>query len=485
MALRRDVLKSIIGAAGVTLMPRKGRAWPGLGKQQQYSSVNGKVEMRWWEDARFGLFLHWGLYSAAAGDWKGRPAKGAEHFMLYERIPIKEYAELASELTLENYDPDQWARLAKQAGMKYMVVTAKHHEGFAMYDSPSSPYNIVKMSPYGKDPMKPLAEACRKHGVRLCFYYSLGRDWQDPDVPTNWPTKAGRSNTWDYPDEDGKDFGRYFERKVKPQVRELLTQYGPVGIMWFDTPELIPRAASMELRAMIRGLQPDCIVNERIGNSQGDYDVAEQKLTYSQHARPWEACMTMSRNWGYDKHDHAYKSPEVLVRDLVGVASAGGNFLLDTGPTAQGSFTPEAIARLQAIGQWMQANSEAIYGTNAWLVQGEDGPKIEPPSESIAAKSADTGIMKDAVNDSTSTAATPDLRFTTKGDAVYVIARSWRQPNIVVQSFATQKLRVKEVTLLGSKNRVKWHQDEEKLLIEMPTVPATDVPVYSFRVIKE
>ena len=483
MIPRRDLLKALPSVATVCLIPNHARALSRLAGPETGPVENDEL-MRWWQEARFGLFLHWGLYSVAAGEWKGRPAKGAEHFMLYERIPLKEYAQLARALTLEDYDPDHWAKLAREAGMKYLVVTAKHHEGFAMFDSPSSPYNIVKMSPYGKDPMKPLAEACRRHGLRLCFYYSLGRDWQDPDVPTNWPAKAGRSNTWDYPDEDSKVFGRYFERKVKPQIRELLTQYGPVGVLWFDTPELIPRAASVELRAMIRALQPNCIVNSRIGNGQGDYDVAEQELAHPLHARPWEACMTMSRNWGYNKFDHAYKSPEVLVRDLVEVVSAGGNFLLDAGPTAQGTLTPEATARMQALGKWMAANGEAIHGTHAWVVQGEDAPDAESPAAaSVAARPSDAGAMKDAVNDSTSNATLPDLRFTARGNAVYVIARSWRQPRIVVRSFAKQKLLVGEVAMLGSKRRVRWRSNQEQLMIEMPQMPPGDLPVYVFRVI--
>ncbi|MDE1192739.1 MAG: alpha-L-fucosidase, partial [Arachidicoccus sp.] len=203
--------------------------------------------MQWWQDAKFGLFLHWGLYSVAGGDWNGHAYKGNEHFMLYEKIPWKVYGStLAPQFNPVKFDADAWVKMAKNAGMKYVVITAKHHEGFAMFNSQSSDYNIVKMTPWGKDPMKMLAAACKKEGIRLCFYYSLGRDWQDPNVPTNWPVKGGRSNTWDFPDEDKKDFTKYFHRKVLPQIRELLTQYGRVGVLWFDTPELIPKNDSEE-----------------------------------------------------------------------------------------------------------------------------------------------------------------------------------------------------------------------------------------------
>lgn len=153
------------------------------------------TSLSWFRNAKFGLFLHWGLYSQTAGDWKGHPAQGGEHFMLYERIPLKEYARIADNFNPTEFDARQWVETARKAGMRYVIITAKHHDGFAMYNSPSSSYNIVTCTPWGKDPMKELAEACRREGLKFGFYYSLGRDWEDPDVPTNWPVKAGRSNT--------------------------------------------------------------------------------------------------------------------------------------------------------------------------------------------------------------------------------------------------------------------------------------------------
>jgi alpha-L-fucosidase len=244
--------------------------------------------MKWWTDAKFGMFLHWGLYSEAGGDWKGKPYKGNEHFMLYEKIPWKEYGStLASRFNPINFNADDWVRMAKNAGMKYIVITAKHHDGFAMYNSPSSDYNIVKQTPFAKDPLKDIAAACKKYGLKFCVYYSLGRDWQDPDVPTNWPTKAGRSNIWDYPDEDAKVLSRYIERKLKPQLRELLTQYGEIGIVWFDTCELVTPEQSGELKKLVLSIQPNCIVNNRICGGFGDYTVMEQEIGNTIRTSPW------------------------------------------------------------------------------------------------------------------------------------------------------------------------------------------------------
>ena len=294
--------------------------------------VNGQstsTDMQWWKDGKFGLFLHWGLYSQTAGYWKGEKARTNEHFMLGEKIPLKEYATIANDFNPVNFDAEQWVKSAKDAGMKYIVITAKHHDGYSMFNSSANPYNIVKTTPWGKDPMKDLATACKKYDIKLCFYYSLGRDWEDPDVPTQ---NGYRSNTWDYPNEDEKDFAKYFERKVKPQIRELLTQYGPIGLIWFDTPEQISKTQSKVLRQFIKSIQPNCIVNDRIGNRMGDYSVSEQKIEDKAKLKPWESCVTMSSKWGYVKYDTVWKSPELLVRQLVEVVCKGGNFLLNVGP---------------------------------------------------------------------------------------------------------------------------------------------------------
>jgi len=437
--------------------------------------------MEWWKDAKFGMFMHWGLYSQTAGYWKGKPAKGAEHFMLYERIPLKEYAYIARDFNPVKFDADKWAMTAKNAGMKYLVITSKHHDGFAMFDSPSSDYNIKVRTPYGKDPMKELVTASHKHGLKFGFYYSLGRDWQDPDVPTNWPVRAGRSNTWDFPDEDGKVFNKYFERKVKPQITELLTQYGPIDILWFDTPELISKAESAELRELILQLQPDCIINSRIGNNYGDYKVTEQEIVKGTEVQPWEACITMSRNWGYIATDTVFKSPELIVRQLLEIVSKGGNLLLNNGPTAQGEIRNEAQSRLKLIGKWMEKNSTGIYGTHPWKIAGEllvDTSQVKEPR-------VDDGpqIMKDAINDATSKLIIPEVRFTAKGGDLFAYICSWNGKEVLIKSLASvQSGEIRKVELLDSDKKAIWKQTSEGLVVSMPSSSDQSINIQGFRI---
>lgn len=433
--------------------------------QTQYSNSTE------FQQDKFGLFIHWGLYAQTAGEWKGHPTTGGEHFMLYERIPLKEYALIANSFNPVDFNAEQWVRTAKRAGMRYMVYTTKHHDGFAMYNSACSDYNIVKCTPFGRDPLEELAAACKKEGIKLGLYYSLGRDWEDPDVPTNWPVKAGRSNTWDYPDEDSKDLSKYFGKKVLPQIKELLTNYGDIAMIWFDTPELITKKQSIELRTLIKSLQPHCLINNRIGNGQGDYAIVEQKLVGEVKHTPWEACLTMGKNWGYNRFDITYKPTDELIRHFVDIVSKGGNLLLNVGPTGKGDFPVQSDSIFDGFHHWLSVYGEAIYGTAPWRTFGEE----------LSAESGEKLNINfnDAEYDGTPKLRNPDLRFTCKDGKLYIIAREVKADSYLVKSIL-QSDKVKSVDLLGY-GRIKWKQINGGLHINLKKagIPA---PIYALRV---
>ena len=416
------------------------------------------VRMQWFHEAKFGMFIHWGIYSQAGGEWKGT-TNHAEWLQLTAKIPIAEYAQLAKKFNPVKFDADAWAQLAADAGMKYLVITSKHHDGFAMFDSPCNPYNIVKATLFGRDPLKELAAACRKHGLKFCVYYSLGRDWHDPDVPTGSPGNpkfppGSRSNLIDYPDESKKDFSKYFERKVKPQVRELLTQYGPIGIMWFDTPEKITKAESLELREMIRKLQPNCIINARIGNGLGDYGTPEQQIPSAKSTNAWETCMTLNGHWGYNSHDDKWKSTETLLNNLIDIVSKGGNYLLNVGPTGEGVIPQPSVERLREVGAWLKVNGEAIHGVEMTPF----GPELGKLSDTK--KDKKTGKPLFIPGD--------EWRCTAKPDKLYFFLLKW--PG---ETFAVTEMKGKatKAYLLADPNRkpLPIAQEGAKLSVTLPT----------------
>lgn len=311
--------------------------------------------LKWFREARFGLFIHWGLYAVPAGEWKGKLVPGiGEWIMNRAQIPVAEYEQLTKQFNPIEFDADAWVRLARDAGMKYLVITSKHHDGFAMYRSKASRYNIADATPFRRDPLKELAEACRKYGVRLGFYYSQTQDWHERDAV---------GNDWDWPADRKRDFQRYLDEKVKPQVRELLTNYGPIGLIWFDTPRDITREQSRELVDLVHKLQPDCLVSGRVGHGLGDYDSAgDNQISVGQVRRDWETPVTMNDTWGFKRDDQNWKPVGILIRQLVQVSSRNGNYLLNVGPTAEGRIPAQSVERLTQVGRWLRANSESVYG---------------------------------------------------------------------------------------------------------------------------
>ncbi len=333
------------------------------------------ARMQWWREARFGMFIHWGVYSVPAGTYHGtRVPSIGEWIMNNAKIPVSDYRAFAKEFNPVKYDADQWVRTAKEAGMKYIVITSKHHDGFAMFDSKASDWNIVKATPFGRDPLKELAAACRKHGLKLGFYYSQAQDWNNPGG-------AAAGGHWD-PAQNG-DMTEYIRNVAVPQVREILSNYGPISVLWWDTPVDMTQERAQMLLPLLR-LQPGIIHNNRLGGGyRGDTETPEQFVPATGYpGRDWETCMTMNDTWGFKSYDNNWKSTESLVRNLVDIASKGGNYLLNVGPTSEGLMPPPSVERLQQIGKWMSVNGESIYATTASpfkrLAWGRSTKKLTP-----------------------------------------------------------------------------------------------------------
>ena len=317
-----------------------------------------QARLEWFREAKFGLFIHWGLYAIPAGYWKGVRARGiGEWIMQRQKIPVREYQRLAGGFNPVKFDADAWAQLASDAGMKYVVVTAKHHEGFAMYASKVSPYNIVEATPFNRDPLKELAAACAKRGLRLGFYYSQAQDWNEP---------GGAGNDWDFGPDSERDqngaYDRYLREKAEPQVGELLSNYGPVCLIWFDTPALMNRERGQRFVDLVRSLQPACLIDGRLGTA-GDYvSTGDNEVPEAAPSGAWEVPATLNRTWGYRTDDHDWKSPGELVFKLADIVSRGGNYLLNVGPTAEGVIPQPSQDNLRTVGSWLKHNGEAVYG---------------------------------------------------------------------------------------------------------------------------
>lgn len=317
------------------------------------------MSIEWWRESRFGMFIHWGIYSGLEGIWQGKetPSLG-EWIQAHMKIPVPVYREQAKHLTLAKFDAEFWVNMAKNAGMKYIVLTSKHHDGFAMYDSPASDYNIVKQGPSGRDPLRELADAARKAGLKLGLYYSQSLDFEDPN---------GKWNDWDY-DTSKKDFDKFFYGKCQAQLREILTNYGEIALVWFDVPMDITEKYGRQLRDWVKTLQPDCLISGRISEYPGFEDFGsfgDNSIPVGKLNGDWETAGTLNHTWGYKRNDHHWKTPEQVINNLIQLASKGANYLLNIGPKADGSIPPETIDIFAKVGDWVRVNGEAVYGTAA------------------------------------------------------------------------------------------------------------------------
>ncbi len=313
---------------------------------------------QWFREARFGMFIHWGVYAVPAGVYQDKPIRGIGEWILKRaKIPLSEYRAYVSDFTAANYDPAAWAALAKEAGMKYVVITSKHHDGFALYDSAVSDWDVAHPScPAPDDLLTPLAENVRAQGLKFGLYYSQAQDWTHPGGSTN-------GKNWD-PAQAG-DFDAYLRDIAAPQVREILTRYQP-DILWWDTPVNMTTDRAQPIHDLLTPF-PSIITNDRLGGGfEGDTKTPEQHIPPRGFpGQTFEVCMTMNDTWGFKKNDHNWKSSQQILRNLSDISSKGGNFLLNVGPTADGRIPEPSIERLKAVGRWMKINSEAIHATQS------------------------------------------------------------------------------------------------------------------------
>ena len=320
------------------------------------------ARMAWWREAKFGMFIHWGIYAVPAGSYDGKPVDNVgEWIMSLAKIPSDRYQAFAKDFNPVKYDPAAWAALAKEAGMRYMVITSKHHDGFTLFPTAASKWNVIDATPWKKDIIAPLAEAARAQGLKFGLYYSQAQDWNNPGG-----AKMGyaEGEGWD-PVQQKQTFDQYLDNVAVPQVREILTRYQP-DVLWWDTQHLMTPARAQKL-AVLLSLRPGIIHNNRLGGGyKGDTDTPEQEIPATGFpGRDWETCMTMNDTWGFKTQDHNWKSTATLLHNLVDIVSKGGNYLLNVGPTAQGEIPPESIQRLKEVGAWMKVNGESIYGSFA------------------------------------------------------------------------------------------------------------------------
>ncbi|WP_315814687.1 alpha-L-fucosidase [Paraflavitalea speifideaquila] len=332
--------------------------------------------IQWWRTARFGMFVHWGVYSLPGGEWKGKKVGGyAEHLMRKEKINRNEYLELAHQFNPVNFNAEQWVLQAKQAGMKYFIITAKHHDGFAMYNSAVSDFDIIDQTPFKRDPMAELAAACKKHGMRFGFYYSHAFDWEHPDAPGNdWEFNNpggdkllhGGARWYDEHPELLPKAQKYVTEKSIPQIKELINKYHP-DILWFDTPHKLPLSENIRILQAIRETDPNVVVNGRLarsaGISFGDYkNTADRPAEFFPVTGDWEAIPTTNESYGYSKYDSSHKSVAFFIQLMAKSASRGGNLLMNIGPKGDGTLDARDVAILKGIGQWVDKNYESVGG---------------------------------------------------------------------------------------------------------------------------
>ncbi len=441
---RNLLLLALLGVAFFSWQLQAGE--PAETKEQRDS------RMTWWREAKFGLFIHWGVYSVPAGYYRGKSVAGnGEWIMNKGKIPMAEYQLFAKDFNPVKFNAYDWVKAAKEAGMKYIIITAKHHDGFAMFDTKVSKWNIVDATPYSKDVLKPLAEACRKYGVKLGFYYSQAQDWNNGGS-TGVPSGTNAAPGWDTAQKH--DMDDYIDNIAIPQVKEICSHYGEFpAVIWWDTPRNMNTNRAQKLYDAVHALRPSIILNNRLGGGyNGDTETPEQHIPPQGYpGRDWETCMTMNGTWGYKKDDNNWKSTETLIRNLCDIASKGGNYLLNIGPTSEGLVPQPSLDRLAEIGKWMKVNGEAIYGS---------GPT---PFGAEAGKFSDTEKDKDGTP---KFMANWDWRATTKPGKIFLEIFQWPTSRRFVLPGLLSK--VTDATLVATGQKLAVSASSAGMTLDLP-----------------
>lgn len=423
---------------------------------------------------KFGMFIHWGLYSSLGGIYKGKKMEEggtgpqiAEWIMRRKEIPRAEYAELAKDFNPQKFNADEWVAIAKAAGMKYIVMGSKHHEGFAMFKSEVSDFNIVDATPFGRDPIKEMEIAAKKAGLDFGVYYSNSLDWRDGGDggmkdygpgPGIKPRRAPMPNTWD---PAPVSFDDYIKNKSIPQVKELLANYD-LSQIWFDTPIYIPAKDSMAFYKTVYEANPEILVNARIGNGFGDIGTpGDNVIPDKASANTWEGIATTNHTWGYSSYDHDWKSPKELMYWLVANVSKGGNFLLNVGPDGEGVIPAASANILKEVGKWLKVNGDAIYDSKPWEVVQEGPSKVDVNG---------TGNRKIKNFDFTE----QDFWFTQKEDNVYAISLTTpKSSSAVIKSIKDMK--IKSIRLVGSGQLLNWSKTADAIHVQLPKLDQSGV----------
>ena len=404
------------------------------------SKSDKDARMDWWRDATFGMFIHWGAYAVPAGNYKDKPVKGIGEWIMHNaNIPIPEYEEYVKQFNPQDFNAKQWVAIAKNAGMKYIVITSKHHDGFCLWDSKVTNYDIMDLSPFKRDILKELSDACKEAGIKMCFYHSI-MDWHQPN--------AESKKSYTHQNTVNPDFAKYRENYLKPQLAELIKKYDP-AVIWFDG-EWIPEwteEQGKDLYNFLRNLKPNIIVNNRVGKARkglngmnkyddaaGDFGTPEQEILEGTSDTDWESCMTINDTWGYKLNDKKWKASKVLIDNLIDIAAKGGNYLLNVGPTAAGIIPQESVERLKDMGDWLKINGEAVYATNS-LKQYKEGNNI---------------------------------KFTKSKSGKFVYAIIIAKTSDSIRIASVLPIEGSKVYMLGVKTPLKWFKENDKTVFVLP-----------------